>query len=149
MWPSNRSVPQVYWEHCWLALWALQGELLWGCQQVSYLWSSSISLVEFDELWEQGSITVLSLISSWSLRNLFTILSCRGQCLPCGCHQRGSLSASCDPQTGQCQCRNLFTGRQCDRCKVSTALILPCHAPHCDDVEWMKMLQAALFLCIS
>ncbi|MPC38729.1 Laminin subunit alpha-2 [Portunus trituberculatus] len=41
----------------------------------------------------------------------------RGQCHPCGCHERGSLSTSCDPQTGQCKCRNLFTGRQCDRCK--------------------------------
>ncbi|XP_050712288.1 laminin subunit alpha-1-like isoform X2 [Eriocheir sinensis] len=41
----------------------------------------------------------------------------RGQCLSCGCHERGSLSPRCDPTTGQCQCRPLFAGRQCDRCR--------------------------------
>ncbi|XP_064107459.1 laminin subunit alpha lam-3-like isoform X1 [Macrobrachium nipponense] len=40
----------------------------------------------------------------------------RGQCFQCKCHPRGSLSEQCDPESGQCQCRELFTGRQCDRC---------------------------------
>ncbi|KAK3888300.1 hypothetical protein Pcinc_007633, partial [Petrolisthes cinctipes] len=40
----------------------------------------------------------------------------RGQCVSCMCNALGSLSSQCDPSTGQCQCRNLFTGRQCDRC---------------------------------
>ncbi|KAK8738877.1 hypothetical protein OTU49_003716 [Cherax quadricarinatus] len=40
----------------------------------------------------------------------------RGHCLGCGCHKHGSVMAQCDSQSGQCQCRKLHTGRQCDRC---------------------------------
>lgn len=41
----------------------------------------------------------------------------RGQCIPCGCVQPGSISDSCDPASGQCQCRPLYVGRQCHRCQ--------------------------------
>ncbi|XP_063590781.1 laminin subunit alpha lam-3-like isoform X2 [Penaeus indicus] len=40
----------------------------------------------------------------------------RGQCIRCGCHREGSATAQCDPESGQCQCKRLYTGRQCDRC---------------------------------
>ncbi|XP_010764715.1 cadherin EGF LAG seven-pass G-type receptor 3 [Notothenia coriiceps] len=37
-------------------------------------------------------------------------------CLPCDCYPVGSFSRSCDPETGQCQCRPGVIGRQCNAC---------------------------------
>ena len=37
-------------------------------------------------------------------------------CLPCDCYPVGSFSRSCDPETGQCQCRPGVIGRQCNSC---------------------------------
>ncbi|XP_029291798.1 cadherin EGF LAG seven-pass G-type receptor 3 [Cottoperca gobio] len=37
-------------------------------------------------------------------------------CLPCDCYPVGSFSRSCDPETGQCQCRPGVIGRQCNIC---------------------------------
>ncbi|VDM65097.1 unnamed protein product [Strongylus vulgaris] len=39
-------------------------------------------------------------------------------CQKCGCHPQGSEGASlqCDPNSGQCLCRESIGGRQCDRC---------------------------------
>lgn len=37
-------------------------------------------------------------------------------CLPCDCYPVGSFSRSCDPETGQCQCRPGVIGRQCNMC---------------------------------
>ncbi|NXP24291.1 LAMB3 protein, partial [Scytalopus superciliaris] len=34
-------------------------------------------------------------------------------CQPCGCHPRGSRSPHCNQFTGQCPCREGFTGRTC------------------------------------
>ncbi|KAL7642435.1 UNVERIFIED_CONTAM: hypothetical protein RMT77_006996 [Armadillidium vulgare] len=40
----------------------------------------------------------------------------RGQCAKCECHETGSLSHTCEAKTGQCQCKSLYTGRQCNLC---------------------------------
>lgn len=37
-------------------------------------------------------------------------------CLPCDCYPVGSFSRSCDPESGQCQCRPGVIGRQCNAC---------------------------------
>ncbi|XP_053314949.1 laminin subunit alpha-2 isoform X2 [Spea bombifrons] len=37
-------------------------------------------------------------------------------CQACNCNINGSLSSSCNLQTGQCECKNNVTGRQCDEC---------------------------------
>ncbi|XP_050425592.1 laminin subunit alpha-1 isoform X2 [Adelges cooleyi] len=38
-------------------------------------------------------------------------------CRPCDCHPVGSITTdSCNMDTGQCQCKDNFTGRTCDRC---------------------------------
>ena len=37
--------------------------------------------------------------------------------LACQCHKEGSKSQQCDKVTGQCQCKDRFTGQRCDRCK--------------------------------
>ncbi|XP_066555448.1 laminin subunit alpha-2 [Amia ocellicauda] len=37
-------------------------------------------------------------------------------CQPCQCHNNGSVSEICNPQTGQCECRQHVVGRQCDEC---------------------------------
>ncbi|KAM4601168.1 laminin subunit alpha-2 [Polymixia lowei] len=37
-------------------------------------------------------------------------------CQPCQCHTNGSLSETCNKETGQCQCREHVVGRQCDEC---------------------------------
>uniref|UniRef100_A0A8C4HDS2 Laminin, beta 2-like n=1 Tax=Dicentrarchus labrax TaxID=13489 RepID=A0A8C4HDS2_DICLA len=36
----------------------------------------------------------------------------------CDCHSEGSVSHQCDPVTGQCQCRQGSTGRQCSDCQL-------------------------------
>ncbi|XP_063299217.1 laminin subunit alpha-2 isoform X3 [Pelobates fuscus] len=37
-------------------------------------------------------------------------------CQPCNCHINGSMSSTCNFKTGQCECKNNVTGRQCDEC---------------------------------
>lgn len=34
----------------------------------------------------------------------------------CSCHPNGSLSMSCDTETGACQCQENVTGEKCDTC---------------------------------
>lgn len=38
----------------------------------------------------------------------------------CQCDPQGSLSAVCDPNGGQCQCRPNVVGRKCDKCAPGT-----------------------------
>ncbi|CAN8186227.1 unnamed protein product [Coccothraustes coccothraustes] len=40
--------------------------------------------------------------------------------LPCLCDPQGSLSAECQPQGGQCQCKPNVMGRRCHRCSPGT-----------------------------
>ncbi|KAL0967369.1 hypothetical protein UPYG_G00251370 [Umbra pygmaea] len=37
-------------------------------------------------------------------------------CQPCQCHDNGSVSATCNRESGQCQCKQHAVGRQCDEC---------------------------------
>lgn len=37
-------------------------------------------------------------------------------CLPCDCYPVGSFTRSCDPESGQCQCRPGVISRQCNMC---------------------------------
>lgn len=40
-----------------------------------------------------------------------------GSCIPCECSNVGSIvTTSCNEDTGQCQCRENFGGRTCDKC---------------------------------
>ncbi|XP_071074759.1 laminin subunit alpha-2 [Dasypus novemcinctus] len=41
-------------------------------------------------------------------------------CQPCRCNINGSLSESCHPRTGQCECRPNVQGRRCDECQPET-----------------------------
>ncbi|NWI15207.1 LAMA2 protein, partial [Crypturellus soui] len=41
-------------------------------------------------------------------------------CQPCRCHANGSFSETCDPHTGQCECKANVMGRRCDMCKPET-----------------------------
>lgn len=39
--------------------------------------------------------------------------------IACDCNTIGSVeTTSCNADTGQCQCKENFTGRTCDRCMV-------------------------------
>lgn len=41
-------------------------------------------------------------------------------CVACDCNAIGSvITDSCNAETGQCLCKENFTGRTCDRCMVS------------------------------
>lgn len=40
-------------------------------------------------------------------------------CQPCLCDHLGSLSKECNNVTGQCLCKERFTGLTCDKCEVS------------------------------
>ncbi|XP_076107161.1 uncharacterized protein LOC143075580 [Mytilus galloprovincialis] len=35
-------------------------------------------------------------------------------CIPCNCNTTGSVSPICNPETGQCNCREHFLGKNCD-----------------------------------
>ncbi|XP_013373113.1 PREDICTED: laminin subunit alpha-1 [Chinchilla lanigera] len=37
-------------------------------------------------------------------------------CRACGCHETGSLSGVCHPESGRCDCRPHVTGQRCDQC---------------------------------
>lgn len=41
-------------------------------------------------------------------------------CQPCLCDHLGSLSKECDKLTGQCLCKERFTGLTCDKCEVKS-----------------------------
>ncbi|XP_054282487.1 laminin subunit alpha-1 [Macrosteles quadrilineatus] len=51
-------------------------------------------------------------------------------CKPCECNEIGSLDEECDPENGQCECKERFTGRSCDQCLPGlgnvTAGCVPC-----------------------
>uniref|UniRef100_H2YEQ8 Usherin n=1 Tax=Ciona savignyi TaxID=51511 RepID=H2YEQ8_CIOSA len=49
--------------------------------------------------------------SYWSFHPLF------GKCETCNCHVPGSISAECNPVTGQCPCKDNVIGSQCDTCR--------------------------------
>ncbi|NXO02892.1 LAMB3 protein, partial [Rhinopomastus cyanomelas] len=51
-------------------------------------------------------------------------------CQPCGCHPQGSSSPHCNQFTGQCPCREGFTGRTC-----SAAQLQVCPDRHYRDVR--------------
>ncbi|CAD6189781.1 unnamed protein product [Caenorhabditis auriculariae] len=38
-------------------------------------------------------------------------------CKPCGCHHQGSTKQQCDEFEGDCECKENYVGKQCDRCK--------------------------------
>ncbi|KAJ8045141.1 Usherin [Holothuria leucospilota] len=44
-----------------------------------------------------------------------------GRCDPCDCDPRGSLNITCDDNTGQCECKELVTGRRCDTCQTGSS----------------------------
>nr|XP_023028946.1 laminin subunit alpha-2-like [Leptinotarsa decemlineata] len=51
-------------------------------------------------------------------------------CKACECDPIGSITKQCDNNTGQCHCKDKFTGRTCDKCEIGygnvTALCTPC-----------------------
>nr|XP_057944950.1 usherin isoform X3 [Doryrhamphus excisus] len=40
-----------------------------------------------------------------------------GRCQPCACDPAGSVSGSCNPDSGVCECKLLVTGDKCDACQ--------------------------------
>ncbi|XP_077990917.1 laminin subunit alpha-2-like [Glandiceps talaboti] len=55
-----------------------------------------------------------------------------GRCELCDCNTHGSLSQTCDPVTGQCECEEGISGRACDVCQHRHILTQQgCHS--CDD----------------
>ncbi|RXM36346.1 Laminin subunit alpha-2 [Acipenser ruthenus] len=46
-------------------------------------------------------------------------------CQPCQCNNNGSMSEVCNPQTGQCECRQHVVGKQCDECMSGTFDLKP------------------------
>ncbi|KAK6016817.1 laminin EGF-like protein [Ostertagia ostertagi] len=52
----------------------------------------------------------------------------------CGCHVQGSEGASlqCDPNSGQCLCRESIGGRQCDRCLAGFYGFPHCYGCRCN-----------------
>ncbi|KAF6018704.1 CELSR1 [Bugula neritina] len=73
------------------------------------------------------------------------------RCVPCDCYysagKGGATSLSCDPGTGQCECRSGVTGRMCDRCDNPFAEATAdgcvvrydsCPKSYMDDVWWTR-----------
>eukprot|EP00058_Branchiostoma_floridae_P024730 XP_002610220.1 hypothetical protein BRAFLDRAFT_76999 [Branchiostoma floridae] len=44
-----------------------------------------------------------------------------GSCSPCGCDPAGSTNTSCNPNTGQCECKDFVEGDKCDTCVAGSS----------------------------
>ncbi|XP_078675414.1 usherin-like isoform X2 [Branchiostoma floridae x Branchiostoma belcheri] len=44
-----------------------------------------------------------------------------GSCSPCGCDPAGSTNTSCNPNTGQCECKLFVEGDKCDTCVAGSS----------------------------
>lgn len=53
-------------------------------------------------------------------------------CIDCDCNRIGSIGQSCDVITGQCMCREGFTGVKCDQCTRGYYGYPNCHRCECD-----------------
>ncbi|XP_035736479.1 laminin subunit alpha-1-like [Vespa mandarinia] len=56
-----------------------------------------------------------------------------GQCIPCNCNLAGSTSDKCDEKTGQCNCRQGSTGRDCSQCTAYRHVYIDNVCTSCDD----------------
>ncbi|XP_029679159.1 laminin subunit alpha-1-like [Formica exsecta] len=56
-----------------------------------------------------------------------------GKCVPCGCNLAGSLSDTCDGETGQCKCRPGSTGRDCSQCTAYRHVYINDVCTSCND----------------
>ncbi len=59
--------------------------------------------------------------------------------LACDCNPYGSLSKECDPQTGQCTCKDKYVGRTCSQCRDGFGNVKAgCRQCGCDPVGSMN-----------
>ncbi|XP_072763928.1 laminin subunit alpha-1 isoform X2 [Anoplolepis gracilipes] len=56
-----------------------------------------------------------------------------GKCVPCGCNLAGSLSDTCESETGQCKCKPGSTGRDCSQCTAYRHVYINDVCTSCDD----------------
>ncbi|XP_061708055.1 laminin subunit alpha-2-like [Cydia pomonella] len=68
-------------------------------------------------------------------------------CVPCDCGV-GALSVACDAKTGQCACKQGFTGRRCDTCSAGHGdLIAGCPACRCGTAALSNSCAADTGVC--
>ncbi|KJH49983.1 laminin EGF-like protein [Dictyocaulus viviparus] len=73
-----------------------------------------------------------------------------GFCQSCDCHPDGSLHGACHSHTGQCECRDGVTGRDCSQCQhrhafmggVCTSCDQGCYLPLMTMVDELELIQA-------
>lgn len=53
-------------------------------------------------------------------------------CKNCECNSIGAVRQSCDVKTGQCECKEGFTGRACDYCAIGYYSFPSCQPCNCD-----------------
>ncbi|VVC37186.1 Hypothetical protein CINCED_3A012310 [Cinara cedri] len=73
-------------------------------------------------------------------------------CRPCDCNTIGSIvTDSCNVDTGQCQCKENFTGRTCDRCVDglgnTTAECVECNCNHIGSISDLCDPRSGLCPC--
>ena len=60
-------------------------------------------------------------------------------CQPCECNDQGSKNNICNPQSGDCDCREeKFDGKKCDRCKDDFFGFPVCQPCGCDLIGTQK-----------
>ena len=74
------------------------------------------------------------------------LLPCVYSCTPCDCSSAGSINGTCNPVTGQCDCKQFVTGRQCDECVTGASDLHADNPFGCSKGKWVCSYY--MYVCV-